>query len=213
MFFQCCCGPPPTAENITLDSTSDERLATAFVNADVSPPADAYSPGPTLLRSTPASSDSTARVKSEGPRRRKSVRSTEEDVGQFRSSVAAGRPCVVFFQDVLDLAMPAQRKAALYHISNEDRELLLEFGPGKPPVRCPIDGIEDIYQLADGEEVFPAAVLLSVEPQELDQLLMVVYHADLSETGTGEPEKFCFLERSPEARDALLDCLREVVLG
>lgn len=139
------------------------------------------------------------------------------DEQDFRNTVEAGRPCTLLEPSGdEDDEYPVLRQEAVYHISRVDRELVLEHSqelcPNRPSIRCPVAGIEDVYQLDDGKECFPRFVQLGATAAEWERLLMVVYVAQPGPDGCCKsegPNAFCLLEHTREARDCLLKHLKE----
>mmetsp|Transcript_89627 Transcript_89627/g.187207 ORF Transcript_89627/g.187207 Transcript_89627/m.187207 type:complete len:244 (-) Transcript_89627:183-914(-) len=243
MIFRCCCGPSEISEGVEEFPSATDELYTGgnykVYEAPSSPPKASNPEKPTLLaRTSPSASPSSSmggstglaeKVNSGGrpsevprlplttanetrPRANRGISGSEKAHKAFRDSCIEGRACTILVDEDLGEAKPALRQEGQYRVSLKERALIMDPGAGKATVKCPIDGIEDIYQLADGEESFPPSILKALKPGEMDRLLLVVFYSASASTG-GEPEMICFLERSSQGRDELLDFLKNLCLG
>lgn len=82
--------------------------------------------------------------------------------------------------------------------------VMSEDDKNKAELTCPIARIRDIFSVAeDGETYFPLRVLSTLQLNEMELLLMVVYSGNQDQLF-----RFCVLENSCESRDIFVECLR-----
>mmetsp|Transcript_19878 Transcript_19878/g.55363 ORF Transcript_19878/g.55363 Transcript_19878/m.55363 type:complete len:202 (+) Transcript_19878:72-677(+) len=192
MFSQCCCSAVEELD-ISFATSLDERCATSALKLFGVSAAAGDALKPTLLARTPVN-----KVQAPGLKPLSSAFGSD-GVPSFPESAAKGRPCTVFLESPDD-TQAAARVSTTYRI--EERALVIDLGSGKPSVRCPVDGLEDIYQLSDGPEFFPQSVVLAATNEELESLLYVVYCPEPSNPAV--LETLCFLECSSQGRDELM---------
>lgn len=104
------------------------------------------------------------------------------------------------------------RTESLYHIDKGLRHFTLSAkDDGRIIAECPIEEIQDIYVLDDGENCLPPEVVRQVGPHERDCVLMVV-HGHLPDRARSLTRKyascFCIVEESREGRDVFLESMR-----
>lgn len=96
------------------------------------------------------------------------------------------------------------RTETLYRIDKTLRHLtLLAKDDRRVMAECPIEEIQDIYLVEDGEECFPPGALERVHPNERELLLMLVYGSSSTKVFS-----FCMLEDSRQSRDMFLESMR-----
>jgi len=119
-------------------------------------------------------------------------------VDSFAKKAVRGCPCT-HLDD-----RRGERTEALYRIDKSLRHLtLLAKDDRRVIAECPIQEIQDIYLLDDGEECFPPDVVKRLKPHERELLLMVVHGSSQTKVFS-----FCMMEESRESRDKFLESLR-----
>ncbi|CAK0848223.1 unnamed protein product [Prorocentrum cordatum] len=129
-------------------------------------------------------------------------------VNGFARRAVKGCPCM-YLKAIGGDPEKYEAVATQYRIdrSLENLVVVLAGDPNLADVTCPIAAIQDIYSLReDDEDCFPRAVVSSLQPQDRDLLLMVVFQRQ------DKTLKFCILEESAEARDEFLETLHTLHL-
>lgn len=203
MFSGCCCSAAkdpgqlsfrPSAGDEHVAAASDMRVpASAEKRAVQSAPAGAPR-APEILTGSARSMSMTEEEKDEEKSR------IQEMVNRFAKGALVGCPCICIREG------SGERVATKYRI-NKSLEYLVILSVRdveRAEITCPIADVQDIYSyVEDGESCFPPAVIAALGPQELELLLMVVYHSDGDRV-----LRFCLMERCIESRDTFLECLR-----
>mmetsp|Transcript_80735 Transcript_80735/g.231946 ORF Transcript_80735/g.231946 Transcript_80735/m.231946 type:complete len:217 (-) Transcript_80735:85-735(-) len=202
LFSRCCCTAIEELE-VNFPTSLHEGYATDAVKIFEAPAAAADASKPTLLARTLVADKGCESPKQEPAKvpvlELPIAKPRADGHSSFTGSIAQGRPCTVFMEGADD-ARPARRVSAMYRICAEERSLIVDLGARK--IKCPVDGLEDIYQLSDGPEFFPQSVVLAATNEELESLLYVVYCPEPSNPAV--LETLCFLECSSQGRDELM---------
>jgi len=205
MWAACCCSDTHDRNQLTFSySTTDEAAG-----GGVKPVGDgrhaASAPPPQGLNNPPAmqspgtDAGSTARSLTQEEKEAEKAR-LQTLVNSFAKRAVRGCPCQYVKEGVAD------RITTQYRIDKSLEHLLVVSAsdPQTPEITCPIAAIQDIYSLVeDGESCFPPEIISSLNPEEKEMLLMVVYRS-----GADKMFRFCLLEESRDSRDIFLECLR-----
>mmetsp|Transcript_136949 Transcript_136949/g.438139 ORF Transcript_136949/g.438139 Transcript_136949/m.438139 type:complete len:219 (-) Transcript_136949:450-1106(-) len=210
LFSRCCCTAIEEVE-VNFPTSLHEGYATDAVKIFEAPAAAADASKPTLLARTLVADKGCESPKQEPAKvpvlELPIAKPRADGHSSFTGSSAQGRPCTVFMEGADD-ARPARRVPAMYRICAKERSLIVDLGARK--IKCPVDGLEDIYQIADGQEAFPpSAVLATKSEKELESLLYLVYYPDPSNC-SGDLETLCFSESSSQGRDDLMEQLKRL---
>mmetsp|Transcript_116475 Transcript_116475/g.370481 ORF Transcript_116475/g.370481 Transcript_116475/m.370481 type:complete len:100 (+) Transcript_116475:310-609(+) len=97
--------------------------------------------------------------------------------------------------------------AAEYRIIESEGKLVVGFDTeiGRCEEDCSVATIEDIFQIADGEDCFPLPVMATISTAERKGLLMLVYSGE-----DGDERLLCLVEESAHCRDELMQILQEL---
>jgi hypothetical protein len=105
-----------------------------------------------------------------------------------------------------------ERTEAMYRIDRTLKSFTLAAkDDGRVIAECPIEEIQDIYVLDDGEDCLPPGVMRQVSPHERDCVLMVVHghgHIRPQSLTRKHASCFCIVEESRERRDVFLESMR-----
>mmetsp|Transcript_28119 Transcript_28119/g.77414 ORF Transcript_28119/g.77414 Transcript_28119/m.77414 type:complete len:228 (-) Transcript_28119:263-946(-) len=211
MFAGCCCSDPKDSGQLNFHAqVSDEQVpcgeSKGFTRSDAAsrttgPPrvAGAHDGPQADQAATPDIPVVSARSLTPEEKEQEKAR-IQDMVNRFARSALVGCPCVCIRE------ASGERIATKYRI-NKNLEYLVVLSArdeAKAEITCPIADIQDIYSyVEDGETCFPPVVLSALRPEELELLLMVVFHADGDKV-----YRFCLLEQCIDARDTFLECLR-----
>ena len=119
----------------------------------------------------------------------------------FAKKTVQGCPCVYFKEGT------SERSLTRYRMDRLLETLMLMNGqdPGQLELSCPVTAIQDIYTMVeDGPSPFPPEVVAALQPEEKDQLLMIVFN-DADQKGA---HHLCMAQESAKSRDDFLECMR-----
>mmetsp|Transcript_115592 Transcript_115592/g.288868 ORF Transcript_115592/g.288868 Transcript_115592/m.288868 type:complete len:213 (+) Transcript_115592:116-754(+) len=208
MFAMCCSPVSEEVDQVVFDSTTDEHLSMPVLQA---PPAAI----PTLLayhaNGKPLSGDAGPAAVN-GPNLARLAEEVEKENTSLAGVATKGRRCTRFSEAT------GARMETEYLVDDPLRRLVVKIPglPAQPEVVCPVDLIEDIYTIDDGEECFPPKVLVSLSHEERDGIFLIVYVEPVA-GGTNrsddEPVSLCLVEASRKARDDVLEHLKTLSLS
>eukprot|EP00434_Breviolum_minutum_P033596 symbB.v1.2.029731.t1/scaffold3288.1/size59728/7 len=190
MFGGCCCADSQDAleAQFNLPLAADENTV-PYISTDKR--TGAFQDGPSSNRSG----------RSLTPEEKEAEKARLQTlVNNFAKKAVRGCPCVYFKEGT------AQRFVTQYRIDKSLEYLILvnPKEPGVTEVTCPIAAIQDIYSLSeDGSSCFPPEVVKSLESQDKERLLMIVFN-----DSDGKLFRFCLVEESNQSRDDFLECMR-----
>jgi len=127
-------------------------------------------------------------------------------VDSFVKKAVRGCPCAHIDNQTGD------RTEALYRIDRSLRRFtLVAKDDGRVIAESPIEGIQDIYVLDDGEDCLPPEVRHQVKPHERKSVLMVVHGQSQNRRRSLAKQSascFCIVEESRERRDVFLETMK-----
>mmetsp|Transcript_55765 Transcript_55765/g.118794 ORF Transcript_55765/g.118794 Transcript_55765/m.118794 type:complete len:221 (-) Transcript_55765:203-865(-) len=214
MFWKCCCAPPEDIEGVNTYTTSTEEvLDRKYGLTSLVDPSTSEEGAPTLLRRNGVESEGKVGVSPYSPAdtdldpdlevayaHSGSASCFSPSIDAFARSAAKGRKITLFSEAA------GTRFTGSYQVLEKSGKMLVyvDTETGRYVEEFSISDIEDIFQMVDGDDCFPPAVMSALTPEEHDSLFMIVYRGP-----SQEDHILCLLEESDKSKGDLLQLLHE----